>query len=342
MKSPVHCYVLFVGRVMGNYEVKNFDDTNELTLRSRRRNGDSEPSEKPGRSDESSSESDSVNSNSRVKQVDNWTYPSHRFRGNLNNAVLVLRKNIRPGTVIGPPIGGELFDHCFNVASLSGELYIGERGIADLAKSRKGLIASFEQEEDTRGQTSEPKIESSKMTPEDCGLVGFLSGLPEMSWKGDNEQTPDQDDAMKRPSGRYFMSYDSVCDETSIIRGKGLRGNVTILTARIYGIPYGFVVSGKTATIGAPCTFDWERLEESSDTSPLSVIRSSKRLSSIPLPLREGIKESLVMSSPITFALTDTSKLGISLILKSLDADQHIHRTVFLLAKTLLLVSLIS
>lgn len=138
---------------------------------------------------------------------------------------------------------------------------------------------------------------------------------------------------VKRPK---YLSVNSVCNELSALMSRRvLSGNVALLTATIYGIPYGFIVSGANIRARDRCVLNWKPSSDF-DLSPPSSPNSHRRTNQhapgtpIPLPLEWNIPRHLGVKKRL-IELSFASRCRLSCSLKSMERNAQ---ALLLLAKT--------
>lgn len=133
-----------------------------------------------------------------------------------------------------------------------------------------------------------------------------------------------------------LLCPDIVCNELALIRKRGVEGNLSLLTATVYGIPYGFLVSRKPTVANSECSLEWCGYERSCVVD----VSKSYQLNSpppIPLPLRWNIGP-YPKISPVKFSPSPVFSASIRWQLNKMNTDPLICKTVLLFAKELLWV----
>lgn len=237
--------------------------------------------------------------------------------------------------------------YCWNgFDSAAGELLYDKESVQQLLNNEKPSLLPEEIKNEAFAKREqnfdmqEPLSTSSDF--EDVGFPSLIKPLPILSTAIHNEKSLQQHVSTSRSN---FLCSRSICNELSLLmKGSALSGNVTLLTATIFGIPYAFIVTGSNINKGTPCILNWSPFDvnqnsgnEQSHASP----DPQTFIKPLPLPLKWNLPYNLTVTSlelpSLPFSLN--SRCQISVLLDLLETDQVLRQTILLMAKVLIAVS---
>lgn len=222
-----------------------------------------------------------------------------------------------------------------------GQLLIDRQVLEKLSANKKPEVSSHEMKQENRAKE---ELNFLMNTCDDASDVEklFFPCMEKESQTVKSEIIEETPSTSVRSRSNYLSSI-SVCNELSLLLSqRKFGGNVALLSATIYGVPYAFIVSGANNKKNSPCVLDWAYMSIDTQRPPSSSINHEMLKRSpyerkllhmtIPLPLKWNVAEPLDLPPP-HIPLWFDSTFEMNGFLDSIENDTALHQTILLLAK---------